>query len=243
MAAPAEEASGTSASIAVTEGISATAAGGPGSVRVETRTLRGVHGPAFAVYAPPALITLLAAHFAFSNTAPDLVLSGINRGANIGKAILHSGTVGAALTGGVSGARGLAVSLATERGSTPRHWSTAATVASRVIPVLMQRPPGTVFNVNVPDVPWAENLEIVEARLAPFGIARSTMIEYTGHRSHVLIVDPEEEHTVDTDAALLAAGSATVTGLSGIGEIRIGRSRELGSEVQLLAEDDRPQWG
>jgi Survival protein SurE len=43
---------------------------------------------------------------------PELVLSGVNEGANIGRAVLHSGTVGAALTGALQGARAMAVSLA-----------------------------------------------------------------------------------------------------------------------------------
>ncbi|WP_432986285.1 5'/3'-nucleotidase SurE [Dactylosporangium sp. CA-233914] len=67
-------------------------------------------GQAFSVAASPAYIAVLAALGVFG-PAPDILLSGINRGANAGHAILHSGTVGAALTAATEGLRALAVSL------------------------------------------------------------------------------------------------------------------------------------
>src|SRR5688572_24935355 len=91
VAAPLQEASGMSAALnAVTE---------DGRIVVEPRVLRGLDGvPAFGVAASPAYITVLGALGAFG-PVPDIVLSGVNRGANAGHAVLHSGTVGAALTG------------------------------------------------------------------------------------------------------------------------------------------------
>lgn len=217
VAAPAEEASGSSASITATEASAVTAAGGQGRIRVESRSLPGLDVPAFAVYAAPALIALLAAHAAFGER-PDVVLSGINRGANVGRAILHSGTVGAALTGGVNGARGLAVSLAVSTGPGPPHWSTASSVVSRVLPLLVESAPGTVLNLNVPDVATGDGLEVVEARLAHFGIVHTTMTEHDEDHVHLMIAEPVDEHEADSDAALLAAGSATVTSITSITE-------------------------
>src|SRR5690554_3817048 len=159
VAAPAAEASGSSASIIATEAHAVTAAGGHGRIRVVPRTLAGLDVPAFAVHAAPALIALLAAHNAFG-AKPEVVLSGINRGANVGHAIIHSGTVGAALTGGVNGARGLAVSL--ETGEGPPQWVAASNVVARVLPSVMESPVGTVINLNIPDVTETADLEIVE---------------------------------------------------------------------------------
>lgn len=215
VAAPSEEASGSSASITATEASAVTAAGGQGRIRVEPRSLPGLDAPAFAVYAAPALIALLAAHSAFG-ASPDLVLSGINRGANVGRAILHSGTVGAALTGGVNGARGLAVSLAVDQGS-PR-WKTASPVVSRVLPLLIESAPGTVLNLNVPNLANGDGIELVEARLAPFGIVHATMTEQDEDHVHLMIADSQEEYDADTDAALLLDGAATVTSLTSIAE-------------------------
>src|SRR5690349_8119032 len=90
VAAPHEEASGMGAAL--------TAVTDEGRVKFSRVSLSGLDGvPAFAVVASPAYIALLAGLDVFG-PAPDLVLSGINRGANAGRAILHSGTVGAAVT-------------------------------------------------------------------------------------------------------------------------------------------------
>jgi 5'-nucleotidase len=101
--APDREMSGSSAAIGqvhVEEGIDA--------ARVDLPGLDGV--PAYAVAGPPGLCVLSARLGGFGD-APDLVVSGINPGANTGRAVLHSGTVGAALTAANFGCRGLAVSI------------------------------------------------------------------------------------------------------------------------------------
>jgi 5'-nucleotidase len=101
--APDREMSGSSAAIGqvhVEEGIDA-----------ERVVLPGLDGvPAYAVAGPPGLCVLSARLGGFGD-APDLVVSGINPGANTGRAVLHSGTVGAALTAANFGCRGLAVSI------------------------------------------------------------------------------------------------------------------------------------
>lgn len=76
--------------------------------RVDLPGLDGV--PAYAVDGPPGLC-VLAGHLGAFGEPPSVVVSGINPGANTGRAVLHSGTVGAAMTGASFGSRGLAVSL------------------------------------------------------------------------------------------------------------------------------------
>jgi 5'-nucleotidase len=76
--------------------------------RVDLPRLDGV--PAYAVAGPPGLCVLTARLGGFGDP-PDLVISGINPGCNTGRAVLHSGTVGAALTAANFGCRGLAVSI------------------------------------------------------------------------------------------------------------------------------------
>jgi 5'/3'-nucleotidase len=66
--------------------------------------------PAYAVDGPPGLCVLAARLGGFGDP-PDVVVSGINPGCNTGRAVLHSGTVGAALTAANFGGRGLAVSI------------------------------------------------------------------------------------------------------------------------------------
>src|SRR5690606_26682121 len=75
----------------------------------------------YAVRAAPALIVFVAAYGGFG-PVPDVVLSGVNKGANTGHAVLHSGTVGAALSASTHGIRSMAVSLSDPE---PKHWETA----------------------------------------------------------------------------------------------------------------------
>ena len=83
---------------------------------------------------------------------PDIVVSGINAGANLGDDVIYSGTVAAAMEGRLLGIPAIAVSLA----SRPcRHYDTAALVARRLVERLVERPldSNVILNVNVPDVP------------------------------------------------------------------------------------------
>lgn len=86
---------------------------------------------------------------------PDMVVSGINAGANMGDDVLYSGTVAAATEGRFLGLPAIAVSLVTHD---PTHYATAARVASMLVQRLTSDPlpADTILNVNVPDVPWGE---------------------------------------------------------------------------------------
>ena len=83
---------------------------------------------------------------------PDMVISGINRGANLGDDVLYSGTVAAAMEGRFLGSPAIAVSLAGHDG---RHFDTAAQIVVRLVNQLRANPlpADTILNVNVPDVP------------------------------------------------------------------------------------------
>lgn len=213
IAAPAVEASGSSASITATEL--------DGRILLERRELEGFDGlTAHAVHAGPGLITLLAAHGTFG-AVPDLVLSGINRGANVGRAILHSGTVGAALTGGVNCGKAMAVSQQVPGNSAVRDWSTAATLAEKLIPFLLEQPEGTVLNLNIPHVDSSTLPELRAAGLAEFGVVQTTMAEQVqDYEDYVRLAvsDPTDHPHPDSDAALLAEGYATVTAIRSVAE-------------------------
>lgn len=86
---------------------------------------------------------------------PDMVVSGINEGANLGDDTLYSGTVAAAIEGRFLGLPAIAVSLV---GNENRYYETAARVAKLLIQrlVVERLPASTILNVNVPDVPFEE---------------------------------------------------------------------------------------
>jgi 5'-nucleotidase len=211
VAAPIAEASGSSASITAHEE--------DGRVYVEQRELPDLPDlETYAVAAPPALITLIATRGAFGEP-PDFVLSGINRGANTGHAILHSGTVGAALTAAANGRPALAVSL--DVGLSPAgmpHWESPARFVRDLVPVLRRASVPVVLNLNAPDIPADEVRGLRHATLASFGMVQ-TNIEVDSGYVRMAVVDETSLHEPGTDAALLTEGYATVTAISPIFEV------------------------
>ena len=104
------------------------------------------------------------------------MLSGVNFGANVGRAVLHSGTVGAALAASLHGWRALAVSLDSGWEIPERpHWDAVAHVLPQILDLLLAADEGTVLSVNVPDRPAAELGALREARLSEFGMATITV--------------------------------------------------------------------
>lgn len=218
VAAPLTEASGSSASMTAVER--------DGKILVESRELAGARNvPAYGVAASPAFIVLLALREAFGEV-PTIVLSGINRGANAGAAVVHSGTVGAALTASHAGLRGLAVSLdvLTPATGTPgaevgpgddehRHWATAAELAVRLLPTLTHTPAGTVLNLNVPDLHADGIRGLRRARLARFGQVQVSIAEAGDGFVRTAVQAAQEELEEGTDLAALAQGYAVVTPL------------------------------
>lgn len=83
---------------------------------------------------------------------PDMVVSGVNFGANLGDDVIYSGTVAAAIEGRFLGLPAIAVSLVGWEG---KHYQTAATVTREIIEQLKKHPlpVDTILNINVPDVP------------------------------------------------------------------------------------------
>lgn len=162
------------------------------------------HGAVLSVRATPAFISRSAFLGVFGER-PDVVISGINRGANTGRAILHSGTVGAAFTAYHQGCPALAVSLAVvepvtepdgQRGAKPPnaeplsaeplsdglgpHWLTAAIVAGRLLDWLVGEMRHVVLNCNVPNVPPSELRGLRVGRLAAVGAAQTAVVERSG---------------------------------------------------------------
>ncbi len=180
---------------------------------------------AYGIDAPPALTVIIGAFGAFG-PRPDVVLSGINLGVNVGRSVLHSGTVGAALTAALHGFRGLAVSLRSQ--PTPHHWDTATAVALGILPVLSESPSRTVLNLNVPNLPLHELRGVVPAGISDAGIIKGAEVEMRGDTGTVRLAlgtaipslgDTSGEES--TDAGLVGAGYASLTALHGVGEDRL----------------------
>ena len=121
-----------------------------------------------AIDAPPATAVFAACLGAFGDL-PDLIASGINPGANTGHLVLHSGTVGATLTGAGYGIPGVAVSIDWSIEG-EYHWDAAARMAAAAVE-WAAKPDGDarVLNLNVPNLAIDELKGVREAELAPAG--------------------------------------------------------------------------
>ena len=165
------------------------------------------------------------------------MVSGINRGANAGRAVLHSGTVGAALTASAAGCRAMAVSLdilsasaaTTASGGAvmtlsaadeaARNWQTAAATAVDLVDALLAAPEGVVLNVNVPDLPAERLRGVRRASLAAFGQVQMTVVESGEGFVRTALEESGEELVPGTDLAALAEGYASVTALRALAEV------------------------
>ena len=95
---------------------------------------------------------------------PDMVVSGINAGANMGDDVIYSGTVAAATEGRFLGYPAIAISIASH---TPRYFDSAARVAVDLVQRLCERPlaADSILNVNVPDLPYDQLKGMLATRL------------------------------------------------------------------------------
>jgi 5'-nucleotidase len=86
---------------------------------------------------------------------PDLVVSGINRGPNLGDDLTYSGTVSAAMEGVILGRGAVAFSLDCHENDREQHYETASSVAAALIEFISSNPlpRGVLLNVNIPNVP------------------------------------------------------------------------------------------
>jgi 5'-nucleotidase len=207
VAAPHEERSGASASLIATRT--------DGRLLVEEVALDGLPDvSAYSVEATPAYVTWAGVRGAFGDP-PDLVLSGVNKGPNTGHAILHSGTVGAALTADAHGLPAMAVSMSAPD---PSCWETAASVAATALSWLLDHESPMVLNVNVPDIPVADLCGIAHAPLASFGAVQADIAEVGTGFVTLTFSEIDVSSEPDTDAGLLTFGWATVTALAAPGE-------------------------
>lgn len=146
---------------------------------------------------------------------PDMVVSGINSGANLGDDILYSGTVAAAVEGRFLGKPAMAVSLS---GSCPTHFETAARIAVILVERLEAHslPSDLILNVNVPDRPMHEIGGFRSTRLG-FRHKAEPVVRTTDPRGREVFwvgtAGPEQDAGPGTDFHALNNGFVSVTPL------------------------------
>lgn len=203
-----------------------------------------------AVEATPAQIVYLAAEGALGAPAPDMVLSGINCGANTGRAIVHSGTVGVAVTAGLLGLRTMAVSV---DAINPRHWEAAEKVTVKLMEWAEFQPmDGRIVNVNIPDVPLCDMRGLRAAPLAIFGSVQADDVDFpedpvSSVRRVALTYEPDYSRLEPgTDHYLLQRDWVTVTMLRWLeddfGGVTLPSFDDLCPRIGPARDANRPIW-
>lgn len=172
----------------------------------------------------------------FLDYEPDMVVSGINDGANLGDDVLYSGTVAAAIEGRFLGLPAIAVSLV---GEDPEHYATAAQATAELIARLEADPlpSDTILNVNVPDLPYAELRGFRATRLGFRHRAEPIVRAFDPKGKPVYWVGPAgagQDAGPGTDFDAVAAGWVSVTPL----QVDLTRHDALTDLASWLASDD-----
>lgn len=151
----------------------------------------------------------------FLEHKPDIVVSGINDGPNLGDDVIYSGTVAAAMEGRIFGIPSLAVSLVK---SGKLNYKTAAIAAKQIVEQLIHDPlpAATILNVNVPDVPLAELRGFEVTRLGTRHNAEP-IIKTTDPRNKTIYwigaSGPEQDAGPGTDFHAVNSGCVSITPL------------------------------
>jgi 5'/3'-nucleotidase len=196
---------------------------GAGHSLTLTRPLRLLHHGErrFAVSGTPTDAVMMAIGEVMKDGPPDLILSGVNRGANLGEDVTYSGTVSAAMEGALAGVRSIALSQVYARDGMGDAVSFAAAEAwgARVLRPLIEMPwtPGTLVNVNFPALPGDQvrGVRVVGQGIRDYG--RLKIVKGTDPRGYPYYwfgldgAVPTPAHSTDLEA--VADGYVSVTPL------------------------------
>lgn len=216
---------------------------------VKRQRLDGID-EAWSVDGPPALCVMLALADMFDRKF-DLIVSGINPGANTGRNVYHSGTVGAVIVGRSYGISGIAISQSsptTSRlGQTSaadvgnQLWSSAAVVARRVAENLVTALPSdpVVINVNVPNRTLGTIDGVRRTRIARESHRDGTRVSLEPHADSsdafnaTFAWGPPLDMPIETDVGAVNAGLVSI---SSVGYL-CARDLESGSELGAVISD------
>lgn len=165
---------------------------------------------------------------------PDMVVSGINAGPNMGDDVIYSGTVAAAMEGRFLGLPAIALSQDSYQ---PRYFATAARIAVWLIQRLQERPlpPDIILNVNVPDRPWEQLAGIQATRLGHRHKAEPVIKSVDPRGRPIYWIGPaglEQDAGLGTDFHAVRTGHISITPL----HVDLTRHRAIDPLTQWLDE-------
>jgi 5'-nucleotidase len=173
------------------------------------------------------------------DSEPDMVISGINAGANLGDDVLYSGTVAAAMEGRFLGCPAIAVSLI---GANPAHFDTAVNVVLKIVQSLsgLSNIPDVLLNINIPDLPYDQIGMFEVTRLGHRHKSEPAIPARDPHGRHVFWVGPvglEQDAGPGTDFYAIKNNNVSITPLH-VDLTRYSVLEELSRWVEGIAGDE-----
>ncbi len=187
---------------------------------------------AWSITGPPALCVMFARLGAFGEPF-DLVVSGINPGANVGRSVYHSGTIGACLTARNGGINGVAVSQSVDEGGymgqgieemlKNQKWDSAAEIAAIAVEEMSTNLPkeASVLNINVPNLELSKMKGWRETKVGTDLIRQMTQVDIEpkiGHEGtfHLKLKWGERipPSSIEDDVGAVANGYVSISWLS-----------------------------
>jgi len=174
----------------------------------------------YSVSGTPTDAVMMAIGHLMKDCRPDLVLSGVNRGANLAEDVTYSGTVSAAMEGAISGVRSIALSqvYAREGMGDAIPFEAAAEWGERVVRALLAQPDRgkTLINVNFPAIAASEIKGIKVARQGFHEVDRTRIVPGMDPRGYPYFwfgLDHSDSAPALSDLAAVADGYISVTPL------------------------------
>ncbi len=170
----------------------------------------------FSVDGTPTDCITLAFHEILRKRLPDIVVSGLNHGANMGEDVIYSGTVAAALEGAIMGRPAIATSM-TVYDPNGKSFKSAAKFTRRLVSGIISRmPPATLLNVNFPKMPRGgyRSYEITRLGSRMYTDIISARKDLSGRSYYWIGGEPTWDRVAGTDAGAIKAGKVSITPLN-----------------------------
>lgn len=163
----------------------------------------------------PADCVLIGLGHLMRGNSPDLVLSGINHGANLGQDRYYSGTIAAAREAAFRNIPAIATSLVTKSVREVEHFETAAKVIKHLINANIHKdlPPLSLININIPNLPWEElaGIELTELGFQEYTFDVEERLDTRGRKYFWLGGKYQGAQDIaDTDGNCVRAGKVSV---------------------------------
>lgn len=178
--------------------------------------IKRIEDNVYSVDGTPTDCITLAFHEILKKKLPDIVVSGLNHGANMGEDVTYSGTVAAAIEGAIMGLPAIAASMTVHDAEGKSFKSAAKFIRRLVMRVIAQMPPATLLNVNFPKMPRGgyRSYQVTRLGRRVYSDIISARRDLSGRSYYWIGGEPTWDRVEGTDAGAIKSGRVSITPLN-----------------------------